>query len=323
MAQDDDVLEKAKRWLDEGRAVALATVVETWGSSPRPRGSQLAVRDDGLFVGSVSGGCVEGRVVLAAQESMADRAHRLLEFGVSDDEAWEVGLACGGTVRIYVAPIESPGKPAPISRAVLDDVLAARAERRGIVVATPLDGRPVRSFAPDAVPQDLANDSTFVQSIDPSLELVIIGAVHIAEPLVQIASLLGYAVTIIDPREAFARAERWPGMNVSTDYPDEVMTTMKIGHRTAVVALTHDPKIDDPALEIALRSRAFYIGALGSKKTHATRLARLAERGFSNEMLALIHGPIGLRIGARSPAEIAVSIAAEMTESLRVVKEPK
>jgi len=322
--EDEDVLGKALGWLDEGRAVALATVVETWGSSPRPRGSQLAVRDDGLFVGSVSGGCVEGRVVEAAQLSMTDRTHRVLEFGVSNDEAWEVGLACGGTVRIHVAPVQERG--------VLEAVQTARTAQRAIVLLTPLDGGMAQTYAPgdpstaelaDAATRALASDqastvgSIFVQAFNPALRLVIIGAVHIAMPLSRIASVLGYAVTVIDPREAFARAERWPGVEVITDYPDEALATMPMNHRTAIVALTHDPKIDDPGLESVLKGPAFYIGALGSGKTHAARLARLAARGFAPEALARIHGPIGLRIGAKSPGEIAVAIMAQMTEALR------
>lgn len=338
-ADDEEVIAAALRWLDEGRPAALATVIETWGSSPRPPGSQLAVRDDGLFVGSVSGGCVEGRVVEAAQQAMRSREPRVLEFGVSNDEAWEVGLACGGRVRIHVAPCATGAERGPLPRKVLDAVAAACAARRGIVVLTPLEGgreastsssdeaaglaaelgaAVARALATDQAPiVDTASGPIFVRAFNPSLELVIVGAVHIAEPLARIAAVLGYAVTIIDPREAFARPERWPAVRVAVDYPDEVLAGMTISHRTAIVALTHDPKIDDPALEAALRSPAFYVGALGSGKTHAARLRRLSERGFGSDSLARIHGPIGLEIGARSPGEIAVAIAAQMTEVLR------
>jgi xanthine dehydrogenase accessory factor len=310
---DDEAIARALEWLDAGRGVALATVVDTWGSSPRPKGSQLAVRDDGLFVGSVSGGCVEGKVVEAALEVM-EGGHRLLEFGVANEDAWEVGLACGGTVRIFV---HVPSRP------TLDAIKNARE----VVVLTPLDGRPVTTGMPDAGPlRDAAEraiatdqaetvDGVFVQAKTPPLSLVVIGAVHIAAPLTRIARELGYAVTVIDPRHGFARSERMPG--VLPEWPDEAMPKLSIGHRTAIVALTHDPKIDDVALEAALKSSAFYIGALGSKKTHASRLARLAELGFEADQLARIHGPIGLAIGAKSPAEIAISIAAEMTSLLR------
>ena len=320
----DDVIDTARKWIAEGRRVAMATVVETWGSSPRPRGSQLVVRDDGLFVGSVSGGCVEGKVVEAAQTAMKDGQHQLLEFGVSNEEAWEVGLACGGTVRINVEALKSS--------AVLDALAKARDEKRAIVLLTPLDGtesrtwtrgEPLDAALEEAAVRALATDdassvgSVFVQAFNPQLKLVVIGAVHIADPLSKIASLLGYEVTLIDPRESFARAERWPGMNVATDFPDEVLEKITIDHRTAIVALTHDPKIDDPGLEAALRSPAFYVGALGSKKTHAARVSRLGERGFSLDDIARIRGPIGLDIGARSVGEIAISIVGQMTETLR------
>jgi xanthine dehydrogenase accessory factor len=327
---DPDVLEEALRWLSDGREAAIATVVETWGSSPRPRGSQLAVREDGLFVGSVSGGCVEGKVIEAAQTTMQDRAPRLLEFGVSNEQAWEVGLACGGTVRIYV-------EVAREKRAILEALLAARTLKRGAVVLTPLDGKGAQIWTADqddlapnlveAAVRALATDDAFcvetaagaifVQPINPPLRLAIVGAVHIARPLSSIAGLLGYEVTVVDPREAFARIERWTGVAVTTDWPDEALAALRIDHRTAVVALSHDPKLDDPALEAALRGPAFYIGALGSRKTHGSRLRRLAARGFDADQLKRIHGPIGLKIGARSPGEIAVSIVAQMTEILR------
>ena len=335
---DEDVLDRALTWIDEGRRVALATVVETWGSSPRPRGSQLVVRDDGLFFGSVSGGCVEGRVVEAAQAAMQDRKHQLLEFGVSNEEAWEVGLACGGTVRIYVEPVASGEAAGPIGRAQLEVSQKARHDKRALVMITPLDGGAVRTWQQgepplepalaDAAARALATDDaqavdtaagakTFVQAFNPQRRLVIVGAVHIAEPLARMGALLGYEIVMIDPREGFARPERWPGLTVRAEWPDEVLATLAVDHRTAIVALTHDPKIDDPALVSALRSDAFYIGALGSKKTHAARTERLAEQGFTPEQIARIHAPIGLRIGGRSPAEIAVSIVAQLTEQLR------
>jgi xanthine dehydrogenase accessory factor len=337
-ATEEDVLDKALDWALEGRRVALATVVHTWGSSPRPPGSHLAVRDDGLFVGSVSGGCVEGKVVEAAQAAMLDQGHRLLEFGVSNEEAWEVGLACGGTVRIYVEPVRAgDASGGPLAREVLETVRAARVGNRALVLLTPLDGKSVRTWSPGdaALPDDLrlaaeralateagslvetSDGAIFVQALNPPLKLVIVGAVHIAEPLARLGFLLGYDVVLVDPREAFARAERWPGVTVKNDWPDEALGAMQLDHRIAIVALTHDPKIDDPALEAALASPAFYIGALGSGKSHASRLHRLGERGLSPETLARIHGPIGLKIGARSPGEIAVSIAAQMTETLR------
>ncbi len=178
-----------------------------------------------------------------------------------------------------------------------------------------------------AVRQALADDRStlietpegkvFIEVFNPPLRLMVVGAVHIAQPLARIAALAGYAVTVIDPRSAFASTERFPGVELSTEWPDEAMARLKPDRRTAVVTLTHDPKVDDPALIAALRSPAFYIGALGSKKTHAARLKRLAEAGFKDGECARIHGPVGLDIGATSPAEIAVSILAEITATLR------
>lgn len=241
-----------------------------------------------------------------------------------------------------------------MKRSVLEALLAAKAEKRAAVLITPLGkSGPVKpgadvaddpsrgdawvwspgdnvEIAPelrdaalraiatdDAFAVETAEGPVFVKPQNPPLRLYIVGAVHIAEPLAKMADLLGYAVTIVDPRAAFARAERWPGVTVKNEWPDEFFATVALDHRTAIVALTHDPKVDDPALEAALRSDAFYVGALGSGKTHGSRLRRLGERGLTEAQLAKIHGPIGLRIGARSPAEIAVSIVAQMTEILR------
>ena len=336
--EDQEPLDSALAWVDEGHAVAVATVVETWGSSPRPRGSQVAIRDDGLFNGSVSGGCVEGKVVEAAQLALKDHEPRLLEFGVSNDDAWSVGLACGGTVRIHVSPIFTESNRG-LGRDVLEKVRQARNEKKAIVLLTPLDGGVVRTWTRGdadldrdlqaAVERALAHDdastapsssgSIFVQAIHPPLKLVIVGAVHIAMPLARMATILGYEVTLIDPRTSFARAERWPGMSVIAEWPDEALGKISVDSRTAIVTLSHDPKIDDVALESALRTAAFYVGALGSKKSHAARLLRLSRAGFSAEQLARIHGPVGLKIGARSPAEIATSILAQMTEKLRAL----
>lgn len=228
-----------------------------------------------------------------------------------------------------------------MKRETLAALVAARAAKKAAVWITPLGGDSGAALLPrvwspgeelpvellDAARRALATDGAatvetaagpvFLKPVNPPLRLFVVGAVHIAEPLSKMAALLGYDVVIIDPREAFARADRWPGVIVKAEWPDEALAAAGVDHRAAIVALTHDPKIDDPALEAALRSPAFYVGALGSGKTHGSRLRRLGERGFSQEALARIHGPIGLRIGARSPAEIAVSIVAQMTEVLR------
>jgi xanthine dehydrogenase accessory factor len=326
----DDPVIAALTWLGEGHGAALATVTRTWGSAPRQAGSQMAIRDDGAFVGSVSGGCVEGAVIAEAQGALADGRARNLQYGVTNEDAWAVGLACGGEIGVHLAPV------GPTARDVLAEVMRARAEHRAAVVATPLAGGESRVIDPDAGGTDALADAArtaarrdtsgavevdgaewFLTVFNPPLDLVVIGAVHVAQPLVQIARMAGYEVRVMDPRAAFATAERFPDTKLIHQWADEALADAPLSTRSAVVALAHDPKLDDPALIVALRSPAFYVGALGSKKTHARRLGRLTQQGFTPEDLARIRGPIGLSIGARSPAEIAVSIMAEMTQVLR------
>ena len=328
---DDDPLLTAAEWLEGHRTVAIATVTRTWGSAPRPAGSQMAVREDGAFVGSVSGGCIEGAVIGEAQAALTDGKPRNLTYGVTNEEAWAVGLACGGTIEVNVTPVKQGAE-----RATLSALNAARNEKRAVVLATDLKGRRTRLVYPDSAGSDPLADaalkaarrdesasveadgtSWFLTVFNPPLDLAIIGAVHIAQPLARMAALADYAVRIIDPRTAFATEERFPNVAMSHEWPDEALAAKPLTARSAIVALTHDPKLDDPALTAALRSPVFYIGALGSKQTHARRLERLKEHGFSDTELARIHGPIGLKIGARSPAEIAVAILGEMTAVLR------
>jgi xanthine dehydrogenase accessory factor len=327
-----DPLASATAWMRDHRKVALATVTRTWGSAPRPAGSQMAVRDDGAFTGSVSGGCVEGSVIGEAQAALADGKARNLKFGVSNEDAWAVGLACGGTIEIHVAPVLATPQQDTIAA-----LKAARDAQRAVVLATDLSSGESRLIYPneqtagvlaDAARLQARRDesgmaeadgkSWFLTVFNPPLDLAIIGAVHIAQPLARMAVLADYAVRVIDPRTAFATAERFPGVALSHEWPDEALAAAPLTARSAIVALTHDPKLDDPALVAALRSPTFYIGALGSKATHARRLERFRAHGFSDAELARIHGPIGLNVGARSPAEIAVAILAEMTATLRL-----
>ena len=339
----DAVVAQALAWLAAGRKVALATVARTWGSSPRPAGSKLAVDDAAEFVGSVSGGCIEGAVIQEALEVMEGGGSRVVSFGVSDETAWEVGLACGGKIEVLVeAVVPDPGKPG-VTRGVLEGLLAARRGRRQVVLATPLAGGAHRLLpvgavdpGPDAGPDaalaaaaadvvrrdqaevvDATGGAVLLEPHLPPLRLVIVGAVHVAQPLAEMAGLAGFAVTIVDPRRAFATAARFPGQALVVGWPDTAVTELAPDARTAVVTLTHDPKLDDPALIAALASPAFYVGCLGSTRTHATRRTRLGERGVASAALDRLHGPIGLRIGARTPAEIAVSILAEIVAALR------
>lgn len=311
--------EQALAWHEAGRGAVLATVVETWGSAPRRVGAQLVIAGDGEMQGSVSGGCVEGAVVLEATEALEKGEQRLLEYGVSDGDAFAVGLACGGTIRILVEPI-GPVLP----EALLRELMEARAARQPVAyeanVKTGARGL-VREGYEDRFAMDRSGfeqeGDVFVAIHNPPLRLVIVGAVHIAQALVPMARIAGYDPYIVDPRAAFGSEARFPGERILSDWPDEALEAVGVDSRTAVVLLTHDPKLDDPALLISLRSKAFYIGALGSKRTHAARLERLAEAGIEPHHLGRIHGPIGLDIGAAGPPEIAVAIIGEMTRVLR------
>ncbi len=310
----------ALEWHRAGRGVAVATVVQTWGSAPRAVGSQLVIDADGAMEGSVSGGCVEGAVITEALEALEDGKPRVLEFGVSDDEAFAVGLACGGEIKVLVEPV---GSALPVE--VLERLVDARGRSEPVAYVTDLEaGRP-RLAAQSAYTNRFRLDrsgveedgKTFVAIHNPPLRMIIVGAVHIAQHLVTMARACGYAPTLIDPRGAFGSEARFPGEVIMDDWPDEAMAALKPDARTAVVTLTHDPKLDDPAIIAALGSDVFYLGCLGSTRTHAKRVARLEEAGFSAEQIGRIHAPVGLDLGGRQPAEIAVSIMAEVTQVLR------
>ncbi|GIT85370.1 XdhC family protein [Roseobacter sp. OBYS 0001] len=311
--------EQALAWHQAGRGAVLATVVETWGSAPRRTGAQLVIAGDGEMQGSVSGGCVEGAVVLEAMEALEKGEQRLLEYGVSDGDAFAVGLACGGTIRVLVEPVGSVF-PADI----LEALVAARAARHAAAYEVNINTG-ARRLVQDAYPERFARDQSgfeaegavFVAIHNPPLRLAIVGAVHIAQALVPMARTAGYDPVIIDPRGAFGSQARFPGEKILADWPDEALAEVGLDARTALVLLTHDPKLDDPALHLALKSPCFYIGALGSKRTHAARVGRLQDAGFTQPEIARVHGPIGLDIGASGPPEIAVSILAEMTKKLR------
>ncbi|PPD45801.1 MAG: XdhC/CoxI family protein [Methylocystis sp.] len=305
------ILLQALTWKRAGRGVALATVIETFGSAPRPVGSHLATEEGGLFCGSVSAGCVEGELLTAALEAICDAAPRVLEFGVADETAWRVGLSCGGRIAVLVEKIDDA------RAALLSDVLAESSARRACALVTPLDcgeatllrdgdfdgasGLVVRS-----------DERVFVNVYRPAPRLVIVGAVHVAQALAPMAQAAGLDVTVVDPRSVYAAEERFPQTRLDLRWPDEAFPQIGLDPYTALVVLTHDPKIDDIALRLALASNCFYIGALGSRATHARRIERLMADGVTSEALARLRAPIGLDIGAISPAEIAVSILAEI-----------
>ncbi|GGE46025.1 XdhC family protein [Actibacterium pelagium] len=322
MQDHEQMPETALAWHREGRGAVLATVIETWGSAPRPVGGQLVISGDAELQGSVSGGCVEGAVVAEAIDALDDGKARVLEFGVADEEAFAVGLACGGRIRVMVEPI---GGAMP--EAMLAELVEARAARRPVAycVNTQTWQRQLLDRDDPKVADRFRMDrsgieedgETFVAIHNPPLRMMIVGAVHIAQPLVAMARLAGYDPTLVDPREAFGSDARFPGETILHEWPDEALQQIGLDARTAVVTLTHDPKLDDPAIKVALASEAFYLGCLGSTRTHAKRVARLTEAGLTEEQIARIHAPVGLDIGGKSPAEIAVSVMAQITQTLR------
>ncbi|GBQ66013.1 xanthine dehydrogenase accessory factor XdhC/CoxI [Ameyamaea chiangmaiensis NBRC 103196] len=318
-----------------GRVAALCAVVGTWGSSPRPAGSLLFTDEDGHVEGSVSGGCVETDVILAAQDAMTDGQTRLLQYGVTSDRAWEVGLACGGKLDVLVQAVGSRTRPGTLDLATLEQLAARREARQAAALAIDLSGAPPVLVTPDALPTTLPADvraaagralqngmsvrvadgtdpGWFVHAFVPRPRLLIVGAVHIAQALAVVGRQAGFDVAVIDPRGALATQTRFPGIPLLSDWPDVALAELGIDAQTAIVTLTHDAKLDDPALLTALASPAFYIGALGSRKTQASRIERLREHGVSDDAIARMRGPVGLAIGALGASEIALSIMAEI-----------
>ena len=284
--------------------MALATVVSTWGSAPRPRGSHMLVHEDGRFEGSVSGGCVEGDILDTAAQVIAGAPFAVKKYGVADASAWEVGLPCGGEISVMVQPVSAEG----FDPELFDRIIEARADGESLTVTTDLstghsDLRPVET------------GEIFANRYDPPRRLIVVGAVQIAQSLVGLARTLGIETVVVDPRGRFLTEERFPDTALDDRWPDEAVEAYKPGPSTAVVTLSHDTKIDDPALVAALAANTGYVGALGSRKSHAARLQRLAEAGVSADDLARIDGPVGLDIGAIGPAEIALSIAGAMVKA--------
>ena len=316
---EHDPIEVARGWLDEFGQVCLATVAETWGSSPVPVGGQLVVAPGDRFAGSVSGGCVEVDVIAEAADVMATGRGKLLEFGIADETAWRSGLPCGGTIKILVEPLQG------LSDAkFLETILSARHARTTLLVVTDVATgvRRISDSASSPLSEGMGpHDSRLIETshgvafhhvLAPPVRVVIAGATDIGQALADLAKRVGYDVIIVDPRSAFATSERFPGTPVLIDWPEVSFRALALDPRTAVVALTHAAHLDDEALSGAMRSDCLYIGALGSKKTHAKRLERLKGAGFSEVELAGIHAPVGLSIGATGPAEIALSILAEI-----------
>src|SRR5450631_356674 len=303
---DLEVLRKSAEWLDSGKRVLLVTVVKTWGSSPRPPGALLAVREDGIVVGSVSGGCIEDDIVeRSRREGAFITRPQAVTYGVSAEDARKFGLPCGGTIQLVLEPLTTASRIGELLDAIEQGKLVAR--------SLDLDSAVV-SLAPADAADALAFDGQTLTTVHgPRYRMLVIGAGQLSKYLAQIAIGLDYQVTVCDPREEYTDTWDIPGVALVRTMPDDTVRAMQLDERCAVVALTHDPKLDDLALMEALHSPAFYVGALGSRANNAKRRERLLEFAVTPEEIARLHGPIGLYIGSRTPPEIAVSILAEIT----------
>ena len=338
----EDVFKQLDQWRQDNEKIAITTVVETWGSAPRPVGSKMVTTQSGGIAGSVSAGCVEGAVIEESAEVMSTGKPKLVDFGVADETAWGVGLACGGKIKVFIEPglsidsiyhvlkenlvngipfftityldgseeqtnkkllVEPGGKQIgdldlPVERnKILDEALNYLAnEKSGIIT-------------------DSAGANLFIEVQPLPPKLIIIGAVHLSVPLITIANTIGFETILIDPREAFASHERFPHVDqLIQNWPDEALQEFVIDKSAYIVVLTHDPKLDDPALLSALTSDARYIGALGSRRTNQKRFERLRDAGLTEDQLSRLHAPIGLDLGGRSSNEIAISIMAEIVQ---------
>jgi len=312
---DLEVLRKSTEWLAASRRVLLVTVVKTWGSSPRPPGALLAVRDDGYVVGSVSGGCIEDDIVeRSRREGAYVKQPQTVTYGVSAEDARKFGLPCGGTIQLVLEPLTPKSRIGEL----LDLV------QQGNLVARTLDLESAEvTLAPARAADGLAFDGQVLTTVHgPRYRMLVIGAGQLSKYLAQIAVGLDYQVTVCDPREEYIETWDIPGIALVTTMPDDTVVAMKLDERCAVVALTHDPKLDDLALMEALKSPAFYVGALGSRANNAKRRQRLEEFDLTREQIARLHGPIGLYIGSRTPPEIAISILAEITAAKNGVALP-
>jgi len=340
-----DILADLARWRGEKNSIALATVVQTLGSSPRGVGSKMVITSDGKFAGSVSGGCVENAVVEAGIQSLKKDQPQLLHFGVADETAWEVGLACEGSIEIFVNLLDNE---------CFDEFRSVLENERIFVNATVIRGpdtllgrelliyeqgssmgwlgnywdgqidKPVSKVISQGTSQRVALDDEielFLEPIVPPPTMIVVGGVHIAMALTSLAKILGYGTIVIDPRKAWGNVERFTNVDrLIQSWPDDAFQKIKVTRSTAIVAFTHDPKLDDPTLIIALSSQAFYVGTLGSKTTQAKRRERLLHEGLVASQLDRLHGPIGLDINAQTPEEIALAI---MTEVVQVARNRK
>lgn len=306
MSDDIEILKGALAWLQAGKRVALVTVLRTWGSSPRPPGSLLAMNDAGQFIGSVSGGCIEETLIARYHDGeLAGPTPTIVDFGVDRQEATRMGLPCGGRLEVVVEELNNPESIEDILTSLRHGKLVARQVKLANGESSLLPG--------DASADFKVTETEVVKIFGPAWQLLIIGDGQLAQHLASMALQLDYRTTICDPRNLFSTQIPVEGVCYSHDMPDDAVKKINDQARTAIVALAHDPRQDDLALSAALESQAFYIGALGSRRSALARLKRLQSLGYASKQLKRIHGPIGLSIGSKRPPEIAVSILAQIT----------
>jgi xanthine dehydrogenase accessory factor len=301
-----EVLTELKDWTAGDEQVALATVVETWGSSPRPLGSKMVVTRSGKMAGSVSNGCIEGAVFEEAQKVLKSGEPKLAAFGVADDLAFSVGLACGGHIEVFIQPLAN----------VHEQLIGLIDQNRAATLRTNLATGVAELTEGVPAGSKLArrDDDWFIEAFPRPAHLIIVGAIHIAIPLHRLAKLMGYRVTVIDARAKFATKERFPEADeLIVAWPDEALQTLTLDGSAYVVILTHDPKFDLPALRSVLGKEVGYVGAIGSRKTNENRFSELRKEGFTEEQISRVHGPVGLDLGGRGAEETALGILAEVT----------
>jgi len=309
---DQEVLQTAYQWLQQGHEVALVTVLKTWGSSPRPPGSLLIMRRDGLITGSVSGGCVEEDLLHRyVDQQISDIYPTRIDYGVNRDDTTRFGLPCGGRIELLIEQLDNPAQLQPLLQALKHQQLIAR--------HVDLQSSEV-SLQPASAEQNFVYTNTYVRKIiGPQWNMLLIGAGHLSRYVSQLALMLDYRVIVCDPREDYAQSWQVEGTELTTVMPDDAVQHYAQQPNSIVVALTHDPKLDDMALLDALSSSAFYIGAIGSQRNCETRRQRLKELGITTIQLRRLHAPVGLSIGSHTPAEIAVSIMAEVTQQRNAI----
>jgi xanthine dehydrogenase accessory factor len=325
-----NILEKVYEWIKDNQKIVMITVVETWGSSPKPIGSKMIVNENKEFFGSVSGGCVESFIIQESLEVIEkNELFKIKKFKISNENAWNVGLSCGGEITVYLEEMNFREK-------ALEQIIQKKKNKLEFALLTNLStgeneifekGKPLnRNFEKftDQINSHylsknngvIKDSNIFIECYNNPLKVIIIGAVHIAQYLTDFADKFDFEIYIIDPRNYFGTKERFPNVEIINEWPNEAFKKIKTNANCALIGLTHDPKIDDPALQYALKKKFFYIGALGSIKTHEKRCVRLKKAGFTKSEIDSIHGPIGIKLGGKSAPEIALSIIAQLVNEI-------